>query len=190
LVKATAEALGVSWDAAAETLSRQLSAWERAGLLGPGGAHPILPPLKAAGRPATEEPSQADIRAARLSPVVAVHLASAEHHYRRSLRRSGLADALNRLPPAKGALRPGAVWRILRAYFALRRVTRQGDDARDCLLRSLALTHVLRRNGIDADLCIGIYDLPFLSHAWVEQHGHVLNDRASTVARYGVIGRF
>jgi hypothetical protein len=46
-----------------------------------------------------------------------------------------------------------------------------------CLQRSAALAILLRHRGIDAEMIIGVQLLPFLSHAWVEVGGHVINDK-------------
>lgn len=46
-----------------------------------------------------------------------------------------------------------------------------------CLQRSVALVILLRRNGYPAELVIGAQILPFRSHAWVELHGQVMNDK-------------
>ena len=47
-----------------------------------------------------------------------------------------------------------------------------------CLVRSLALSRVLKRRGVATDLRIGVQSTPgtFKAHAWVEWMGHVLND--------------
>lgn len=47
-----------------------------------------------------------------------------------------------------------------------------------CLQRSVTLVILLRRNSYPAELVIGAQTLPFRSHAWVELHGQVMNDRA------------
>jgi hypothetical protein len=39
-------------------------------------------------------------------------------------------------------------------------------------------------------MCVGIIDIPFSSHAWVEAFGFVLNEPLSNCERYTVIGRF
>ena len=46
-----------------------------------------------------------------------------------------------------------------------------------CLQRSAALTVLLRRRGIDGEMVIGVQPFPFLSHAWVEVAGRVVNDK-------------
>jgi hypothetical protein len=46
-----------------------------------------------------------------------------------------------------------------------------------CLQRSAATTVLLRRHGWNAEMVIGAQLLPFLSHAWVEIEGCVVNDK-------------
>jgi hypothetical protein len=46
-----------------------------------------------------------------------------------------------------------------------------------CLQRSAATVLMLRRNGLDAAMVIGVQMLPFQSHAWVEIQGRVVNDK-------------
>jgi hypothetical protein len=58
-----------------------------------------------------------------------------------------------------------------------------------CLQRSAATTLLLRRHGIHAELVIGAKLLPFLSHAWVEVDGQVVNDRPYMHAIYQVLER-
>jgi hypothetical protein len=47
-----------------------------------------------------------------------------------------------------------------------------------CLQRSVCLTRILRSHGTRARLVIGYRTCPFLSHAWVEVDGTVVNDSA------------
>ena len=46
-----------------------------------------------------------------------------------------------------------------------------------CLQRSAALVVLLRHHGYQAEMIIGAQLLPFLSHAWVEVDGRVINDK-------------
>lgn len=46
-----------------------------------------------------------------------------------------------------------------------------------CLQHSSALTALLRRNGITADLIVGVQILPPRRHAWVELAGTIINDK-------------
>jgi hypothetical protein len=47
-----------------------------------------------------------------------------------------------------------------------------------CLQRSVTLAILLRRNSYSAEIVIGAQTLPFRSHAWVELHGQVMNDKS------------
>jgi hypothetical protein len=58
-----------------------------------------------------------------------------------------------------------------------------------CLQRSAALASLLRRRGIDAEMIIGVQLLPFLSHAWVEVGGHVINDKPYIEQIFQVLDR-
>ena len=46
-----------------------------------------------------------------------------------------------------------------------------------CLQRSAATAVLLRRHGQNAQMVLGVQLLPFLSHAWVEVEGRVVNDK-------------
>lgn len=182
-------------------LGAQVKAWERAQLVNPSLMPTQLPQMRSAGASTSVEfPSEAT-RSASLSPYLIASLHVTELRYKRSLNRLGLSATLRNLQSEGGITRNSqngilsrseekVIARILRNYHALRRAVRQGKDARDCLARSFALAAVLRRNGSDAQLCIGVQDLPFLSHAWVEANGHLLNDPLSIFDQYQVIARF
>jgi len=58
-----------------------------------------------------------------------------------------------------------------------------------CLQRSAALTILLRRNGRAAEMIIGAQLLPFLSHAWVEVEGLVVNDKPYVTEIFQVLDR-
>ena len=58
-----------------------------------------------------------------------------------------------------------------------------------CLQRSVATTLLLRRHGLDAELVIGAKLLPFRSHAWVELHGEVINDKPYMHTIYQILER-
>jgi len=45
-----------------------------------------------------------------------------------------------------------------------------------CLQRSVAMARLYRRHGLDAEVVIGYRAQPFLSHAWVEINGRIVND--------------
>jgi hypothetical protein len=46
-----------------------------------------------------------------------------------------------------------------------------------CLQRSAATAILLRRHGSMAQMVLGVQMLPFLSHAWVEVEGRIVNDK-------------
>jgi hypothetical protein len=46
-----------------------------------------------------------------------------------------------------------------------------------CLQRSAATTMLLRHHGIPAQMVIGVKQLPFRSHAWVEVGCSIVNDK-------------
>jgi Transglutaminase-like superfamily len=46
-----------------------------------------------------------------------------------------------------------------------------------CLQRSAATAVLLRRHGTRAQMVLGVQMLPFLSHAWVEVEGRIVNDK-------------
>lgn len=58
-----------------------------------------------------------------------------------------------------------------------------------CLQRSAVTTCLLRLRGIPAELVIGVRELPFLAHAWVEVGGEVVNDRSMVQKFYKEIER-
>ncbi|MGF1482329.1 MAG: lasso peptide biosynthesis B2 protein [Cyanophyceae cyanobacterium] len=54
-----------------------------------------------------------------------------------------------------------------------------------CLSQSLVLWYLLRRQGIESELCIGVRRTEqFQAHAWVEYEGMVLNDTPDVRIRY------
>ena len=56
-----------------------------------------------------------------------------------------------------------------------------------CLQRSVCAVRLLRRYGIAAKLVIGYRPAPFLSHAWVEVDGRVVNGSAAYQSRFRVL---
>lgn len=58
-----------------------------------------------------------------------------------------------------------------------------------CLQRSAALAVLLRRHGRSAEMVIGAQLFPFLSHAWVEVEGRVINDKSSVTQLFQVLER-
>jgi hypothetical protein len=56
-----------------------------------------------------------------------------------------------------------------------------------CLQRAFCTTRLLRARGIRARLVIGYRPVPFLSHAWVEVDGRVVNDSPVYQQRLSVL---
>jgi hypothetical protein len=76
--------------------------------------------------------------------------------------------------------------RIRRTRRLLTLAARHGLHRGTCLSRSTALWWLLRRQGIRADLRIGVSREggKLEAHAWIEREGVVLNDRAEALRRY------
>lgn len=192
IANALAERAGITPHEAVDVLRQQLGLWAECGLLSP--AQPDIPlpvPKLTRGRPTASLVDTPHLgRRTTLLTLVSLYLL--ERSYATSLRMQGLAITLARLQQERStqAAPGGALHRIVDAYRVLRRGFRQGHTATDCLARSASLTAALRRAGVVADLCIGIRDLPFAAHAWVEANGLVLNETRGDVDRYTPIGRF
>jgi hypothetical protein len=58
-----------------------------------------------------------------------------------------------------------------------------------CLQRSAATARLLKKHGLPAQLVIGVQQLPFAAHAWVELDGTVINDRPYISDIYSVLAR-
>jgi Transglutaminase-like superfamily len=58
-----------------------------------------------------------------------------------------------------------------------------------CLQRSAATACLLKKYGVPAQLVIGAQQMPFKAHAWVEVHGHVVNDKPYMSEMYAILDR-
>jgi hypothetical protein len=58
-----------------------------------------------------------------------------------------------------------------------------------CLQRSVAAACLLKTHGFPAEMIIGVQQLPFLAHAWVEVAGRVVNDKHYMSEIYSVLDR-
>lgn len=58
-----------------------------------------------------------------------------------------------------------------------------------CLQRSAATACLLKQYGVEAQMIIGVQQMPFKAHAWVEVDGHVVNDRPYMREMYAVLDR-
>ena len=59
----------------------------------------------------------------------------------------------------------------------------------DCLPKAFTTFHLLRRQGIPAEICFGVTKFPFGAHSWVEAYGEPLDDDPSRLSAYTVIYR-
>lgn len=194
IIGTLSEAKGIGSAEAEEVFSRQLSAWKRAHLIQEAEAPSVPLPRTKASSVATAEVDASAVSGTPLSFSTMVNLGAIEHSYGRMLRDEGLASTLRRLQVEGGETvseRPDeTIHRTLRSYRDLRRPFRQGRSAQECLVRSLGLAATLRSQGVAADLCMGVIDVPFQAHAWVEARGMVLNESLGVCHRFAVIGRF
>jgi hypothetical protein len=58
-----------------------------------------------------------------------------------------------------------------------------------CLQRSAATVCLLRSYGVPAEMVIGVQQMPFRAHAWVEVEGGVVNDKQYTGEMYAALVR-
>jgi len=58
-----------------------------------------------------------------------------------------------------------------------------------CLQRSAVTACLLKKYGIPAQLVIGVQQMPFKAHAWVEAQGRVVKDKPYTAEMYMVLDR-
>lgn len=58
-----------------------------------------------------------------------------------------------------------------------------------CLQRSAATARLLKHYGVDSQLIIGVQQVPFRAHAWVEVNGRIVNDKDYTGEMYVVLDR-
>jgi hypothetical protein len=60
---------------------------------------------------------------------------------------------------------------------------------KDCLPKALTTFHLLRRQGIPAEICFGVRKFPFAAHTWVEACGEFLDDNPARLQHFTVIHR-
>lgn len=99
---------------------------------------------------------------------------------------AALYDKVRKYPARKLRPAPGAVERICSAIDMA--CIWYWKEAL-CLQRSAATACLLKKYGIPAQMVIGAQQMPFKAHAWVEVHGHVVNDKTYTPQMYGVLVR-
>lgn len=122
-------------------------------------------------------------RAAALLPLVKIQLRFRGFKRTRDylefvqLRHSRIVDA-------KSSVAPDQIERTTRM---VRVATDFGIIRANCLEESLTLWHLLRKQGIDTNLRIGVRKTSgqFEAHAWVEYDGMPLNDSGDVHQRFG-----
>jgi hypothetical protein len=111
------------------------------------------------------------------------------------LRLFGLrAEQIGRQPPPSpqlGRTPREATALARRAARSVRRAAHFGPWPGNCLSQSLTLWTLLRRQGIQADLFVGVRFAgdPLNAHAWVEHDGVALNERPGVRERYTAFER-
>ena len=195
VVDTIAEEKGLSPALAEELFLRQIDIWRKARLIDDGDSESTpLPHLQPA--PGSPPGSLDQERLANTSPTASecADLSFLEFSYSRALRRDGLAKTLVRLQrqgttvTSREAL--DAVYESVRAHLFLRRMSLPTPRAHERLVRSMALSASLRKQGLRSEVCIGIIEAPFESHAWVEAGGLVLNETLEFRLKCAVLGRF
>jgi Transglutaminase-like superfamily len=111
---------------------------------------------------------------------LAVEILAAYAQARRALRRAPIEAAVATLrsqspPPSEDAT--GSLEEARRLGRAVTRLLSYVPGDTRCLARSLVLTRLLARRGVQAKLVIGARTEPeFLAHAWVEHAGEPVLD--------------
>jgi len=111
---------------------------------------------------------------------LAVEILASYLQAQRALRRAPIESVIARLrsrSPAAAPVAPGSLEEARRLGRAVSRLLRYVPGDTRCLARSLVLTRLLARRGIEAKLVIGARTTPdFLAHAWVEHAGDPVLD--------------
>lgn len=75
--------------------------------------------------------------------------------------------------------------------YLVNAVARQWPFRAPCLTRSLTLWWLLKQQGINSELCIGVRNKgnKFEAHAWLERDGIVLNDSIEHIQKFSAFKR-
>ena len=78
--------------------------------------------------------------------------------------------------------------RVARARHLIRYTRKNGPFKGNCLSRSLLMMTILKRQGIDSQLHIGVRfeGNEFKAHAWLERNGKPLNESKDVRQRFSV----
>jgi hypothetical protein len=174
---------------------RQIEAWRVAGLVAEGReADTDTLPRSRKWEVATRDIAKGWIGGEPLSTSSLIRIVHANVCTKLSMRFTSLPATLQRLQQVEARTESDAaksaelVRRTLRAYRATRMLFLEG--AKDCLPRSIALALALRRQGVDAVVCVGVHKFPFAAHAWVQQGDCVLSDPLDYTQRFALIAAF
>jgi hypothetical protein len=88
-----------------------------------------------------------------------------------------------------GDRNPGLTHTVARAVAAIDAAVCWYPRHAECLPRAVVMTRLLRAWGVPAALVIGIRQMPFYAHAWVEVNGTVVGDDEDVRQRYPAIQR-
>jgi len=97
---------------------------------------------------------------------------------------------LRRRAGSSGWLPDEGLQRAQRTFRAVQTATMLYYRRReDCLPKALTTFHLLRRQGIPAELCFAVKKFPFAAHSWVEAYRQPLDDAPARLRAYTVIHR-
>jgi hypothetical protein len=122
----------------------------------------------------TPTPEDADPLSAYEKGILIAEVLATYVRARRLLSRCDLPTALRRLRGEDRPARPAATYDFtaIRLSHAVTRILSALPIEAKCLVRSLVLTGVLARRGIESSLVIGVRsDDEFAAHAWIEAGG-------------------
>jgi len=96
----------------------------------------------------------------------------------------GVRESMGRRPETGGVVKASRICRVVDCVSSF-----YWKPLR-CLQRSVVTARMLRANGIQAEVVIGYRANPFLSHAWVEVGGRVVNDSSTYQIELQPLDRF
>jgi hypothetical protein len=102
---------------------------------------------------------------------------------RAELRRDGILDIVARLErdrPRNASCDERVIQNTAAAFLHSRRLVSAADQ---CLVRGIAMKHLLAQRGCDARLVFGV-TMPFSAHCWVQADDVVLTDTLDIIRRY------
>jgi len=99
---------------------------------------------------------------------------------------AALYEKVRRFPMGKTAHAPDAAERIC---YAMDMACIWYWKEALCLQRSAATACLLKQHGVPAQMVIGVQQMPFKAHAWVEVNGRVVNDKPYMAEMYAVLDR-